>query len=168
MQLLVWIYYDASHTDRVRSRAFIMLCCSCHIRQDGREGAAWQCWQAERGGQRSAMLVRVADIGSLCSPKYRLAVSCRVRRPLPSAGRRRRKSPCYLRGDCGRHPSHTASSGRLRTDLRERRTQWVETSAPFAQIGATTTCVAWMPSENAWTGPTCGNKPEVTLLGRPT
>ena len=29
--------------------------------QDGREGAAWQCWQAQQGGQRSAMLVRVAD-----------------------------------------------------------------------------------------------------------
>ena len=58
---LVWIHCDASHTDRVKSRAFIMRCCSCHTRQDGREGAAWQCWQAERGGQRSAMLVRVAD-----------------------------------------------------------------------------------------------------------
>ena len=58
---LVWIHCDASHTDRVKSRAFIMRCCSCHTRRDGREGAAWQCWQAERGGQRSAMLVRVAD-----------------------------------------------------------------------------------------------------------
>ena len=58
---LVWIHYDASHTDRIKSRAFIILCYSCHTRQDGREGAAWQCWQAERGGQRSAMLVRVAD-----------------------------------------------------------------------------------------------------------
>ena len=58
---LVWIHCDASHTDRVKSRAFIMRCCSCHTRQDGREGAAWQCWQAGRGGQRSAMLVRVAD-----------------------------------------------------------------------------------------------------------
>ena len=58
---LAWIHCDASHTDRVKSRAFIMRCCSCHTRQDGREGAAWQCWQAERGGQRSAMLVRVAD-----------------------------------------------------------------------------------------------------------
>ena len=60
---LVWIHCDASHTDRVKSRAFIMRCCSCHrhTRQDGREGAAWQCWQAERSGQRSAMLVRVAN-----------------------------------------------------------------------------------------------------------
>ena len=58
---LVWIHCDASHTDRVKSRAFIMLCCSCHTRQDGREGAAWQCWQADWGGQRPAMLVRVAD-----------------------------------------------------------------------------------------------------------
>ena len=63
---MVWVHCDASHTDRVKSRAFIMPCCLCHTRQDGKEGAAWQCWQAERGGhsgQRSAtcMLVRLAD-----------------------------------------------------------------------------------------------------------
>ena len=34
---LVWIHYDASHTDRIKSRAFIILCYSCHTRQDGRE-----------------------------------------------------------------------------------------------------------------------------------
>ena len=50
-----------SHASLMKSRAFIMHCCTCHAYRDGREGAAWQRWQAERGGERSAMLVRVAD-----------------------------------------------------------------------------------------------------------
>ena len=64
----------------------------------------------------------------MCSPEYRLAVSCRVRRPVPSAGRRRRKSPPPRRGDCLHHPSHT---GRRRTDVRKRHARWVVTSVPF-------------------------------------
>ena len=63
-QLGMRIHCDASHTDRVKSRAFIMRFAAhvTHVKTGEKElhGSAGN-RQAERGGQRSAMLVRVAD-----------------------------------------------------------------------------------------------------------
>ena len=73
----VQIQCIVSHASLMKSRAFIMHCCSCHTHRDGRERAAWQCWQAERGGQRSATLVKVADrvLVLTCVPAGRLLSS---------------------------------------------------------------------------------------------
>ena len=50
---LVWIHYDTSHTDRVKSRAFIMPCCSCvtHVKTGKKElhGSAGKQSGAVRG-----------------------------------------------------------------------------------------------------------------------
>ena len=61
---------------------------------------------ASRAGRSEAryhgMLIKVADRVLVLTCKYRLAVSCRVRQRVPSAGRRQRKSPRCLRLDCGK------------------------------------------------------------------
>ena len=89
----------------------------------------------------------------MCSPEYRLAVSCWVRRRVPSAGRRRRKSPRCLRVDCATsseraRPRHTTKISRY--------TRGHALSVTTSFRGVPWSCALAGRRANAWTGPTCG------------
>ena len=117
--VVAWYGYTATPRIQIASKAARSSCVAAHVThvktgEKELHGSAGK----QSGAVRGPLCLSGQPIGSLCSPEYRLAVSCRVNRPVSSAGRRQRKNPHCLLVDCaqllasprGRRRSETKSA----------------------------------------------------------